>query len=101
MQDTLKTFLEWIVSGVGLALFVPYITQAIKKYLKWDGQKAFVLSAAVSLLISIVSFLVLKYEWYLYFEEYWPVLVAWFIAIFGGSQIIYRIGVPSTGDLEK
>jgi len=85
-----KEFATWLFSGVGLAAMVPFFTQVIKKYLKWDGEKAFALSAAVSFALSLLGFFVVKYGWYMYLEEYWPLLVAWVVAVFGGSQLFYR-----------
>ena len=88
--ESFYDFLEWFLSGAGLALFSTFCTQAIKKYLKWEGDKAFALNAAVSLALMVLAFFTVKYEWYLYLEDIWPMLVVWAMIIFGGSQLVYR-----------
>ena len=88
-----ESFLTWLISAGGMGLVYNYTVQAVKKWLKWEDQYAVLLSAGVSLLLGTLAFFALKFKWYVYVEEFWPVLVIWFALTVGGwliSQLNYK-----------
>ena len=89
-------FLMWILSGAGLSVIVPFVTQFAKKQLGLDGNKALALSAVVSAIVTAIAYVLVKYGVYTYAEEYWPLVVMWFVVVFGGSQVWYKF-MPKSG----
>lgn len=98
--DGAREFLVWLASGAGMGVVSLLVTQLVKKYLKWENGQAKALSVAVSLVVGTTAFFALKYQWYVYIEEFWPVLAAWgtlVVSAFGISQYLYK-RAPRRGD---
>lgn len=88
--ESAQAFLKFLVSAGGLSVIVIFVTQFIKDKLGWEDVYARVASAVVAVLVGVGASLVLKYELFVYMDEWWPLVVALVAAVFGGSQLLYH-----------
>lgn len=101
-----KSFLVWLTSAAGLGVAVPFVMQAVKKYLPLEGWQAFLLTACVAIFLGGGATVLLEYGAFDYVEPYWDLIVAIISVVAGGgvalgsSQLVYHLA-PRTGDGEN
>jgi len=81
------------MSSGGMGIVYTICTQLFKEIVGWDGREAMILSAVVALLFGTGAFFAVRYQWYQYIEDFWPVLLAWGTMVVGGwgiSQWLYK-----------
>jgi hypothetical protein len=99
VMESARKVLEFFVSAAGLSVVVVFVTQLVKNYLKLEDLHARILAAVVAAVVGVAAFFGLKYEVYVYLEEYWPLVVALVGAIFGGAHLLYN-KMPTTNGEE-
>jgi len=95
-----RELVAWLLTPAGLGVAVVVVVQQIRRFAKryegavgwaWIGAHLWLVSVIVSVVLALGAFLVQRYGWDRYMEEWWPVVVLVMGSVtWGTSQAAYN-----------